>query len=163
MALEGNLETVTLNGILQLLCNENKTGVLRLSNGEEEFQIFFLEGSVIYSIQSRKESRLGYLLMRDGIVTEENINKCLKTGKEKKLAIGKVLVDSGHISKATLSSYIYKQIQEIIATLFLWGKGDFSYIDSKLNLRWLVVEKMNTLQLIMDALRLKDEKINSEE
>ncbi len=158
MAFEGNLETISLNGILQLLCNENKTGILRLSNNEQEYQIFLLEGSIIYSIQSRKESRLGYLLMRDGIVTEQGIKECLKIGKEKKLALGKVLVDAGYISEKTLGMYIYKQIKEIIAALFLWEKGVFYYIDSKLNLRWLVVEKMNTLQLIIDALRLKDEK-----
>jgi len=162
MAFVGNLETITLNGILQLLCNENKTGILRLWNGEQEFQIFFLGGSIIYSIQSRKESRLGYLLTRDDIVTKQNVEECLKIGKEKKLALGKVLVDAGYISKTTLGMYIYKQVEEIISSLFLWEKGDFNYIDSKLNLRWLVVEKINTLQLIMDALRLKDEKSHNE-
>ena len=77
MTLKGNIQTVSLGGIVQLLGNENKTGILRVYKEKEEYQIFYLEGSIIYAIQSKKEARLGELLIRDGLITEKKLEEGL--------------------------------------------------------------------------------------
>lgn len=158
MSLSGRIETVSFHGILQLLCKESKTGILRIRNEKGmEFQFFLLEGNILYAIQAFREARLGILLLRDEVTTEEVIEKCLEKAKKRKVALGKVLVDEGHISSQLLKHYIYKQILEILTTIFHWEKGEFSYIDQNFNLNWLVVLKINTLQLLMDAMQQVDE------
>lgn len=158
MSLTGRIETVPFHGILQLLCKENKTGILRIRNEEgTEFQFFLLDGNILYAIQAFREARLGILLVRDEVTTEEVIEKCLEKAKKQKVALGKVLVEDGYISSQLLKHYIYKQILEILITIFHWEKGEFSYRDQDFNLNWLVVFKINTLQLMMDALQQVDE------
>ena len=77
MAFKGHLETVSLAGILQLLCNENKTGILRISRDGTEYQIFFLEGNILYAIRSFKAARLGQLLIEDGVTSKSVIEACV--------------------------------------------------------------------------------------
>ena len=157
MSLKGNLETVTLAGVLQLLCNEQKTGLLRVQNSEGDFQIIINEGNIVYAIESKKEARLGELLVRDRIISETKMSESLIEAKNKKQAIGKILVDQGYIQKKTLHKYIYMQVEEILFNLFLHENGEFEYNDSTFLLKWLVVLKLNTMHLIIDALQRVDE------
>lgn len=157
MTLKGSLQTVSLYGIIQLLCNEHKTGILRVFKDKEEYQIFYLEGSIIYAIKSKKEARLGTLLIRDGRITEENLETCLGLARERRQAIGRILIDEGYLTLKDLEKYMYKQVEEIIYNLFLWPEGEFQYRDTRLNLSWMVVVRLNTLELLMDAFRRVDE------
>ena len=93
MTLKGSLQTVSLYGIIQLLCNEHKSGILRVFRDREEYQIFYLEGSIIYAIESKKEARLGTLLIRDGLITAEKLKDCLQLARERRQAIGRILID----------------------------------------------------------------------
>ena len=157
MTLKGSIQTVSLYGIIQLLCNEHKTGILRVFRDKEEYQIFYLEGSIIYAIESKKEARLGSLLIKDGLITAENLETCLGLARERRQAIGRILVDESYISIKDLEKYMYKQVEEIIYNLFLWPAGEFQYRDTRINLAWMVVVKLNTLELLVDAFRRVDE------
>ncbi len=157
MSLKGNLETVSLSGVLQLLSEEQKTGILKVDNTSGEFQIILLNGSIVYAIQYKKEARLGELLIRDGVISTERVATCLEIAKDEKLAIGKVLVEHKVISKKVLHQYLYRQFEDILFQLFSEKQGAFEYKDAKLVLRWLIVFKTNTLQLIMGALKRVDE------
>ena len=157
MAITGSIPTVSLSGILQLLCIEKKTGILKVRKGKAEYQVFLLEGYIVYAIQALKEARLGHLLIRDSIVSSDTVEVCLKIARSKKKTIGKILVDEGHISFATLEKYIYEQILEIFCHLFQWETGEFHYADSQYNIEWMVVVKLNTLQLVMETLQNIDD------
>ena len=161
MTLKGSIQTVSLYGIIQLLCNEHKTGILRVFKGKEEYQIFYLEGSIIYAIKSKKEARLGSLLIKDGLISPENLEICLGLARERRQAIGRILVDESYISLKDLEKYMYKQVEEIIYNLFLWPEGEFQYRDTRINLSWMVVVKLNTLELLVDAFRRVDEHTES--
>lgn len=159
MALNGHLRTVSLAGILQLLCHENKSGILRVtrSDPKEEYQIYYLDGAIIYAIESKKQARLGTLLLQDGHATKAQMAACLERARVEKQALGRILVEEGVISIDILERYVYKQVEEIMFGLFQWADGEFSYMDTKINLTWMVVVKLNTLQLVMDASRRLDE------
>jgi len=157
MTLQGSIQTVSLYGIIQRLCNEHKTGILRVFREKEEYQIFYLEGAIIYAIKSKKEARLGSLLIADGLITKEILENSLELARERRQAIGRILIDEGHITVKDLEKYMYRQVEEIIYNLFLWSEGDFQYRDAKINLSWMVVVKLNTLELLVDAFRRVDE------
>ncbi|MBF0102192.1 MAG: DUF4388 domain-containing protein [Desulfobacterales bacterium] len=160
MALNGDIQTVSLGSILQLLSNEKKTGVLRVKNDQTEYQFFMLEGYIIYAIQAKKEARLGTMLRDQGIVNQDQINEALKLSKEKKQSLGKSLIEKGYITFEILERFVYKQVEEIIFNLFQWDSGEFEYTDSDINLRWIEVVKLNTMTIIMDAARRIDELCN---
>ena len=156
MALVGALKTFSLSTILQLLSHEKMTGILRVNNVGVEYQIFILEGYIIYAIQPLKKARLGDLLKQDGLLTENQIQECLVISKKEKQALGKTLVQKGFISSDELKQFLYKQVEEILFTLFLWESGDFQFKEMALNLKWLVVFKLNIMKLILDTSRRVD-------
>ncbi len=157
MNLQGDFEGLFLTSILQLLCNDQKSGLLRVTSGNNECKVFFEEGTIVYAAGSQKESRLGYILRRDGIISAEQLQKCLALGREQKLSLGKILVDKGYVSLNTLKKYSTKQVEEILYSLLLWKKGKFEYKDTKLNLEGMLVTQLNPMKLILEASRRIDE------
>ena len=157
MNLQGDFEGLTLASILQLLCNDQKTGVLTVSCEEEETRVFFDQGTIVYASASLREARLGFLLRTDGIISAQQLKKCLALAKEEKMHLGKILVDKGYISLDTLKKYNTRQVEAILYNLLFWKKGRFEYKDAKLNLAGMIVTQLNPMKLILEASRRIDE------
>ena len=163
MPLSGDTETVYLFSILQLLCNDKKTGVLRVWKGIEDVKIYLNEGTIIYATGSQKKFRLGYLLRTSGIVSAQNIRKCLKIAKLKEQALGKVMVEEGVVTKKKLTDFMHEKVQETLYDLFMWKKGNFEFSQSNFNLSGHVITELNTMELILEASRRVDEQAAKEE
>jgi len=157
MNLQGDFEGLNLASILQLLCNDQKTGVLTVTGDDEESRVFFEQGTIIYASASLKEARLGFLMRNDGIISLQQLQKCLAHAKEEKLHLGKILVDKGYISLDTLKKYNTKQVETILYNLLFWKQGKFEYKDAKLNLKGMIVTQLNPMKLILEASRRIDE------
>lgn len=157
MNLQGDFEGLTLASILQLLCNDQKTGVLTVTSDAEESRVFFDQGTIVYATASLKEARLGFLMRTDGIISAQQLQKCLAHAKEEKMHLGKILVDKGYISLDTLKKYNTKQVEAILYNLLFWKKGRFEYKDAKLNLKGMIVTQLNPMKLILEASRRIDE------
>ena len=157
MNLQGDFEGLTLASILQLLYNDQKTGVLTVSCDKEESKVFFEQGTIIYASASLKEARLGFLMRNDGIISAKQLQKCLALGRENKMHLGKIMVDKGYISLDTLKKYNTKQVEAILYNLLFWKKGRFEYKDTKLNLKGMIVTQLNPMKLILEASRRIDE------
>ena len=157
MPINGDLKTISLCGILQLLCHEAKTGILRVFRPDLAFQIIFLEGEIVYAVKPFTKDRLGSLMQRDGILTAEQLSEAMRLSRERQQALGKSLVEQGVISEGVLSRYLYLQIEEVLYRLFLWEDGLFEFKDSAPNLNWLLAVKLNTLKMIMAAAQRADE------
>ena len=157
MPLSGDTETVYLFSILQLLCNDKKTGVLRVWKGIEDVKIYLNEGTIIYATGSQKKFRLGYLLRTSGIVSAQNIRKCLEIAKLKGQALGKVMVEEGVVTEKELTDFMHEKVQETLYDLFMWKKGNFEFSQSNFNLSGHVITELNTMELILEASRRVDE------
>ena len=160
MAIKGSLDTISLSGIIQLLCEENKSGLLRVKNDQGKFQIIFREGNIVYAVRPSKHDLLGELLKQDGRILENQIQHCLKISKEKDQAIGKTLVEEEYITPEILSEYLYKQIEDVLFNLFMRKCGEFEYKDERMNLDWLADVNINTLGLIINAANRLDEAVS---
>lgn len=157
MNLQGDFEGLTLASILQLLCNDQKTGILTVTNGEENSRVFFDQGTIVYATSPLKQARLGFLLQNAGVISGRQLSKCLAYARENKLHLGKVLVQKGYISQDTLKKYNTKQVEAILYDLLLWEKGKFEYKDARLNLTNMIVTQLNPMKLILEASRRIDE------
>ena len=157
MNLQGDFEGLTLASILQLLCNDQKTGVLTVTSDDEESRVFFEQGTIVYASASLKEARLGSLMRADGVISADQLQKCLTLAKEEKMHLGKILVDKGYISLDTLKKYNTKQVEAILYNLLFWKKGRFEYKDAKLNLKGMIITQLNPMKLILEASRRIDE------
>lgn len=157
MNLQGDFEGLTLASIFQLLFNDQKTGVLTVACDTEENRVFFDQGTIIYATASLKETRLGFLMRTDGIISTQQLQKSLVQAKKEKLRLGKILVEKGYISHDTLIKYNTKQVEIILYNILFWEKGRFEYKDVKLNLEGMIVTQLNPMKLILEASRRIDE------
>lgn len=157
MDLTGDLKTIPITTILQLLHTGAKSGVLRVGREEGEVRIFFQDGAIIYAMESRHDNRLGQLLRQQGLISGQQLRECLMIGRERKVTLGKVIVDQGHVSRENLEAILFKQAENTIFEMIFWENGQFEYKDASINQEKLIVKKMNTLSLILEAARRIDE------
>jgi len=157
MPLTGNFETFNLNSIFQLLCNDQKTGVLKVKNEDKEIRIYLKDGQIIYATGSQKNDRLGHFLKSSGIISEEQLQAALIKSKVEKKALGKILIEQGILTSRKLQENIHRQIEQMIFNLFLCDKGDFEYNDAAINVKGMVVAKINVVSLLLEASRRIDE------
>ena len=157
MSLKGKIGSIYLSSVLQLLCNDKKTGVLQVWNAENEVKIYLYEGTIVYAKSSQKKHRLGYLLRSEGIISAEELRKCLRLAQEKKQTLGKVMVEKGIISIVDFAKFMCQKVRHTLYDLFMWEKGDFEYKETKLNLDGHIVTNLNTMELILEASRRADE------
>ena len=157
MALKGDFETLFLASILQLLCNDGKTGVLSVTNGENQTEVYLQEGAIIYASGSQKEQRLGHLLTRHKYISPAQLEESLTAANAQGEALGKVLVDKGYISNSVLKKIVRTQAENLLFSMLLWEQGQFEYQDQSLHLEGLMIARLNTMKIIMEATRRIDE------
>jgi len=157
MALKGNIESFFLASIFQLLHNDMKTGSFRVFNGPNEIKIIIKEGTIVYATSSKRETRLGTLLLNKGVLSLEQLEKCLAIGRERKQALGKVLVEQGYVRLEQLQEFIHNQVEGILTNLFSWEKGKFVYEDAHLDLSRMVITQLDIINIIVEASRRIDE------
>ncbi len=157
MPLKGNFETFFLASILELLYNDQKTGVLKAANEGQQIKVYIKSGAIVYAMGTRPEARLGRLLRDKKLVREDDLKTSLAEAKEKKVSVGYILVKKKLINRETLQKIVYQQAQDLLLDMFMWERGDFEYKDVKLNLKGMVVTDLNIMALILEASRRIDE------
>ena len=157
MAFQGNIETFFFSSLLQLLTNDQKTGVLHIEKGKDEVDIFIKEGSIVNAISSRSRNRLGYLLRTKGIITSEELENSLAISRENGQKLGKVLIENNYITEEDLEKFLNNQVEDIILDLFMWKSGTFKFKESELNTDKQVVTNIDALGIILEASRRVDE------
>src|ERR1700674_3962478 len=112
MALEGTLKDFSLADIFQLIGLQRKTGVLTLRGKDDTVTVTFLEGKVVGadSLNRRLDNRLGHVLMKNGTLTSEQLNRALEIQKETLQRLGFILTHYGIISPDALKEAIQQQI-----------------------------------------------------
>jgi len=157
MAITGNLKSFYLSSLLQLLSNDKKTGILELTDGSDIVQVLFQEGTIINAFGSSRVERLTNYLRSEGIVSAEQLEKCLSMSAHTGKKIGKVLVEQGLISQELLESLLHRQIEQTLFSLFLWKQGEFEYRDQELDLSDQIITSFDTMQIVLEASRRVDE------
>ncbi|NOR11118.1 MAG: DUF4388 domain-containing protein, partial [Desulfovibrionaceae bacterium] len=114
MKLQGDFEGQALSTILQMLCDEQQTGLLKVTGDSDESRVFFQDGTIIYAISTKKETKLSVILLRAGILTRDQLQSSLKIASEQKEFLGKILIDKGYITAEQLREFNQKQVEDIL-------------------------------------------------
>src|SRR5262245_34751817 len=126
MAIKGSLKEASLADVCQLLALGQKTGCLSVADRTRFGQIFFERGRIINSRVVNRRDRLGDLMLRDGAVTQEQLQAALQVqAHTPDRKIGQVLVAEGYISAEDLQKYMYIHIADAVYHLFTWSRGSF--------------------------------------
>src|SRR5256714_1331013 len=129
MALEGTLRDFSLADIFQLIGLQRKTGVLTLRTKEDTVTVTFLDGKVVGADDARHrlENRLGHVLIKSGLLTQDQLNRALRIRKGPLQRVASVLPPSGTLPADALKQAIQLQTLQIVYRLFRWKDGDYHF------------------------------------
>ena len=173
IGLSGDLKTVSLADLLQLISTSRKTGMLSVfrsfdaelkpkrpvSGGIQKKEIYFLKGNIIYATSFGSEDELlGSLLLRKRNISKADLDKAINLQKffsNKRL--GTVLFEMRLLTRDELSKCLKYQIEEIIYNLFGWTLGEFVFLEGKPPPSDQVTTQINTMNMVMEGTRRIDE------
>lgn len=170
MSFVGDLEHLPIVDVIQLLHATRKSGTLCLKSDKGESQLVFSDGCIVSANHSNNSVRIGQILVQMNAITREELEQTLleqKSAGNNRAPLIASLIESGKIRKEDAFKGLETLIEMTIVEVLTWTEGTFEldvescvvsdeyrYIPEKLKLDL----HLNTQNVLMDALRIYDEK-----
>lgn len=162
--LTGNLQTVPLSDLLQLVSTAAKTGMLYICRDDQKREIYFKKGSIIYASSSGSEDQLlGNLILSRNKISKADLERALSIQKLTGKKLGAVLLEMTKLTKEELLAFLRMQVEDIVYNLFGWNSGEFIFYDGRLPPAEQITAELNTMNVIMEGSRRIDEWIKIRE
>ncbi|MFY3743202.1 DUF4388 domain-containing protein [Anaeromyxobacter sp. Red801] len=166
----GSLSALSVPEVIQFVFTSLKTGVLLLAFGADgehaaapdrpeqlrRRSIFFRDGQVVFASSSEPAERLGPMLVRSGLVRDEDLERCrhlVSAGHP----LGQVLVDQGLLSPGQLYEGMTLQVTEILMGSFLEAAGTFAFLEGRTDEQNAVKLPQRTRELLLEGMRRVEE------
>jgi hypothetical protein len=160
MALQGNLDDFSLPEILQLIAVQQKSGVLKLTAGEDVAVIFFEAGKIVSMRDRRRNARdpLKPFLVRTGRLSEAQLKQIETIEAESRRELTDILLSGNYLSSDELTHVLEQQIQDTLHQLLTWKSGSYHFSgDARTVPKFAVNVRLNTEGLLMESMRRIDE------
>lgn len=159
MALKGTLKDFGIADILQLIGQQQKTGVLYVTSKAEQVEISFVTGHVVRALSKTRQRRelLGTMLVRAGLLTEKELEAALDVQRRTLKRLGDILVAEGHVSAAELSEMAALQTTETLYKLFQWKAGSYEFVQQDVEHDPLQGAPIRPEAVLMEGFRRLDE------
>ncbi len=155
--IKGSLELMALADAMQFIAASGETGALRITNYKESKKVYFKNGKIIATASDNPNEYLGQLLIAHGKITEKGLKEAIEAQEEKKMMLGKILVEEGIVKEAQMKFFIKTKIEESIYDAFTWEEGEYEFIPGEeIELEMLEVE-LDVNPIILEAARRVDE------
>jgi hypothetical protein len=146
----------TLCDILALVAQTGWRGELIVLDGDDVRSLFFEQGNVVGTVTNVEAERLGSVLYRFGIITQEQRSAILaetETGKR----FGQAAIDLGVLKQDQIYSHIARQIEEVVFATMTVGDGTFFFLDGFDEGRLVSRHTVSANSLLMDGVTRMDE------
>lgn len=155
MGLTGNLETMALPEVLQWISGAPKTGTLYLRRASVEKRIVFQGGEIYSSWSNHPRESLGQFLIRDRLVTEQQLFRALLRQEKEGKMLGAILVEEGIIEPGELVAALRTKAEETIYDLFQWPDGSFEFREGEFSQVFHI--ELPVEQVVLEGIRRVDE------
>jgi uncharacterized protein DUF4388 len=135
-----------------------KTGTLEIRAKTVTTTMAFESGALIFSSSSNRESTLGRLLMKYGVVTEEMHKKARELRKTKSVAVAKALLDLEMLTEKQLLRFLRKKAEKELFDLFECAEGDFTFTEDHLPELELLPLRVDVSKMLLRVSQDRDEK-----
>jgi len=159
VALEGKIIDFGVADILQLISQQQKTGVLLVERGTESIEVLFWNGMIVsaHPVAKVDNDLLGERLLKSGFITDDQLQRALVTQRKNHQHLGEILVDMTILSKEMLDRIIHNQIYDTFSDLFQWKDGSYVFQPTSVNFNEKVFTPLGFEHIILDVLRMMDE------
>ena len=123
----GDLATMPLRDLVAYLGNRKATGTLVVERPDERHQVVLRDGSVIQAGSNAPREYLAQVLMNMGMITEDEYTHAFQQQLATKVALGKILVDSGKVPEDAIRNALSLKFREALLGCFGWSDGRFTF------------------------------------
>jgi curved DNA-binding protein CbpA len=123
--MNGQLTEQPFGEILAELLRTHANGILKVDRDKQSKAIFIEEGSPVFALSNAPEDQLGDLLVREGLLTPDQIGQLGAGANVQQLA--QKLAESGLISANNLDTALQKLSYNAIMAIFEWQNGEFNF------------------------------------
>ncbi|MHB8876128.1 MAG: DUF4388 domain-containing protein [Myxococcaceae bacterium] len=159
MALKGTLKDFGIADILQLIGQQQKTGMLHLKAKEQEVDIGFKDGNIVKAESStrNKKDLIGNMLVRAEIITQQRLDFALETQRRSLQRLGDVLVAAEAITVDRFKEMVQLQTTETLYGLFSWKSGTYEFEQKEVDFDQNSVTPLRAESVLMEGFRMVDE------
>ncbi len=125
LEINGNLSEYPLAELLVEVQQALLNGSLRLANGEQKAIIYFDVGNVVFVVSNSRQHRLYELLLRENIVTKQQLLAFSDFTDD--MALSRNLVKTNLLTKMDIDALFSRQIKEILHTIVEWQTGTWTF------------------------------------
>jgi DNA-binding response OmpR family regulator len=128
-ALAGDLRAVPIAEVLELLSQQEQTGVLTITRGSAQVELHFKAGKIMLGTATGlpEELLIGRFILENNLMTKQDLEQFLKSRSGATSLIGTQLVKMGFISPEDLKVAIRQQSCELVYDLLRWSYGKFAF------------------------------------
>ena len=160
MAIEGDLSSLNITSVLQLISRERLTGVLKIKKGTEVADVGFIDGDItgaFFELGERVE-RLETYLVKSGMIGKNLFEMIEDIHHETKRPTMNIIIEDKYLTIEEIERTIKFKIQEVMDELFTWNEGDFKFEEGALIYPKSVIKiRMHTEGVILESARRLDE------
>ena len=130
MSLRGNLNSVDLANIFQMLSINQKEGTLNIFDRGSRKSIYFSRDGVSMLSHGRvRQDPLGRILLRYDRISDEQLSRALVMQQQTGRLLGMILEENRIINREIIDDALRIQIEEEIYSLFIWKDASFEFIE----------------------------------
>lgn len=136
--LRGDIAAVNIPRLLEAAAAQSGPCILHIRGRHDEKRLHFRNGHLADAASVNRANRaktgflmnkVGYLLIRQGRITEEQRDQALRLCVERpKLRIGEALVELGALSRESLLEALQTQAEGVIFSLFIFPDGRYEIV-----------------------------------
>jgi hypothetical protein len=157
LSLKGELGTMALADILQWVTTGRKTGTLHINRGAVEKRVSFARGAIHSSWSNDPRESLGQYLVRERLISEEQLFRSLLQQETEGRLLGALLVENGPLTHEDLLRMLVHKAEETIYDLFHWPEGHFEFKDGEIPGDIPFPVNLDVTSVVMEGVRRIDE------
>ena len=125
----GSLQEISVSDLFRLITLQKKTGLLRLANGTEKVELFFLQGDLtdIHWLTRPEEKKLGNVLLREGLLKQQDLDLATARQRDTGQKLGFILINMGLLQEDHLKGPLKIHMMEGLRLILQMERGDFTF------------------------------------
>ncbi|MCX7943988.1 MAG: response regulator [Deltaproteobacteria bacterium] len=124
---KGNLKDTPFPELLAAFYQKRATGILLLKYEKIKKIVYIRDGRPIFVKSNLLNECLGRILVREKMITEEELNESVKRMKDSGRQQGTILIEMGAISPHNLKYGLEKQLEIKLYDIFGWPEGEYQF------------------------------------
>ena len=156
-SLQGSIKDFGVADILQLLSQQQKSGILLVENDKQTAEIYFSNGALVDVKCPQDTDRLGAILVKSSLVTAEQFGQALEKQKNTFEHICGILLAQGIISRENFERIILTYTYEVFDEILKWHTGTYRFVAQTVSRESSLVKLPGLESILLDVLRMIDE------